>query len=388
VSRTTCIGMDYLFLGRRVLCGSPRAERNAPVILTLIVLPESIMTSLHENQDAGSLSLSLSLYLSLSLFSLSLSLSLRVNKNPHIMIVSKTIFSRPIMSLEDPLLIHLHETSWDFMVFHPSTLHSCTSQSLLNCLSQSLFMLYSLADLSIQILCLIQRTSIMALLVENPHPEYFKSLPHICSAAKYWNSIDGESLIRKLGEIFVRHKTFNDFGLVLLHNHFEMAENEILVETFNKSKSLSVAFPWNIKGTWDHNYFHTHLFTIETIDSILKSFPGTSAFPNDDNLISSYALKAQKFVVPQTWVYSKDSPPALIAYEFLSCKSELPAPSEQFAIELYEELKEYGLESVLGVRRLLHMRNRNSWETTPDEIKANITRYGTVPRKISWEKLW
>jgi len=36
--------MDYLFLGRRVLCGSPRAERNAPVILTLIVPTIAILT--------------------------------------------------------------------------------------------------------------------------------------------------------------------------------------------------------------------------------------------------------------------------------------------------------------------------------------------------------
>jgi len=133
-------------------------------------------------------------------------------------------------------------------------------------------------------------------------------------------------------------------------------------------------------GISNHIYFCTEKLLILTIRHI-KSFPGTSAFPSDDNLMSSYALEAQKFIVPQTWAFSKDNPPALIAYEFLSSISELPAPPEQFAIELYEGLKRYGLESVLGLRRLLHMRNNNSWETTPDGIKANVTHYGTVPPK-------
>jgi len=109
-------------------------------------------------------------------------------------------------------------------------------------------------------------------------------------------------------------------------------------------------------------------------------FVETLAVPSDESLMKNYELAAGKYIVAQTWAFAENSP-TLIAYEFLSHGSELPPPPADFITELYGALKNCGLESVLGVRRLLHMRNRNSWETTPDGIKANVTHYGTVPPK-------
>jgi len=98
--------------------------------------------------------------------------------------------------------------------------------------------------------------------------------------------------------------------------------------------------------------------------------------------MTNYKLAPGKYIVPQTWTFAKDSDsPTLIAYEFLSHESELPPPPVDFTTELFAALKEYGLESVLGLRRLGHMLNTSSWETTPDGIKANVTVYGMDPPK-------
>jgi len=51
-------------------------------------------------------------------------------------------------------------------------------------------------------------------------------------------------------------------------------------------------------------------------------------------------------------------------------------PPEEFIKDLYETLKNHGLEKIVGLRRVVGSKETNSWETTPEGARANITRYG------------
>jgi len=95
----------------------------------------------------------------------------------------------------------------------------------------------------------------MALQVELPHVEQFLTLPPICAAARHWKDIDGENLARNVGSVFVKHNTYNDYGLILLHRHFDMHDKEILVDTFNAAETVSVALPWVVQGKFSSTLF-------------------------------------------------------------------------------------------------------------------------------------
>lgn len=50
-----------------------------------------------------------------------------------------------------------------------------------------------------------------------------------------------EALFRELREVLVRHASERRFGLVLLHQHFDLTDDEILVETVDvASRTLTV----------------------------------------------------------------------------------------------------------------------------------------------------
>jgi hypothetical protein len=88
----------------------------------------------------------------------------------------------------------------------------------------------------------------MGVLMEQPDSVHFSSLPHICTANKLFSVKKAQNLISQLGQIFVEHDVHHEFGLGLVHRHFGMADNEILVETLTLDKRMSVAFPWKIDG--------------------------------------------------------------------------------------------------------------------------------------------
>jgi len=67
--------------------------------------------------------------------------------------------------------------------------------------------------------------------LESYDPETYQRLPSISDAVVKFDSIDGDSLISTTVQaLFLSHKMDRTFGLILLHRHFDLDENERLVE--------------------------------------------------------------------------------------------------------------------------------------------------------------
>ncbi|KAI1175976.1 hypothetical protein F4777DRAFT_597917 [Nemania sp. FL0916] len=68
--------------------------------------------------------------------------------------------------------------------------------------------------------------------------QHYNSLPSIADASSSLNSTEIDQLTTTIGQVFIKHKVQNLFGIILLHNHFPLDEDEVLVNIG------SVAVPW------------------------------------------------------------------------------------------------------------------------------------------------
>jgi hypothetical protein len=68
--------------------------------------------------------------------------------------------------------------------------------------------------------------------------QYYNFLPRIADAGSSLKPAEIALLTTIIGQVFVKHKVQKLFGIILLHNHFSLNENEILV------KIGTVAVPW------------------------------------------------------------------------------------------------------------------------------------------------
>jgi len=85
---------------------------------------------------------------------------------------------------------------------------------------------------------LIGHLSNMATAVLPYSTQHYNSLPSIADAGRSLKPADIALLTTTIGQVFVKHKVQKLFGIILLHNHFSLDENEILVNIG------SVAVPW------------------------------------------------------------------------------------------------------------------------------------------------
>lgn len=69
------------------------------------------------------------------------------------------------------------------------------------------------------------------------HFDTWSQLPHIQTATEEGKRT--ENSIQTLGDIIVKHGLHNDVGIVLLHRHFDITENEILVEQVDSTHSVT-----------------------------------------------------------------------------------------------------------------------------------------------------
>ena len=69
---------------------------------------------------------------------------------------------------------------------------------------------------------------------------HYNSLPGLEEAETRFKSAESEILFDKIGQVFIKHHVENRFGAVLLHNHFFLKDNEILVNVGNAT------VPWDI----------------------------------------------------------------------------------------------------------------------------------------------
>lgn len=88
----------------------------------------------------------------------------------------------------------------------------------------------------------------MSVLCEIPDSEFFFTIPDLHDAVHSFADNEVESKLALFGSIFVKHGVTSKFGLAMVHRHFDITENEVLVETLNDQKSVSVTSPWIIKG--------------------------------------------------------------------------------------------------------------------------------------------
>lgn len=90
----------------------------------------------------------------------------------------------------------------------------------------------------------------MSVLCERPDSEFFHSVPDLHDAVHSFADNEVRSKLPVFGKLFVKHSVTKEFGLAMVHRHFDISKNEVLVETVNDEKSISVTSPWIIKGTF------------------------------------------------------------------------------------------------------------------------------------------
>ena len=78
----------------------------------------------------------------------------------------------------------------------------------------------------------------MATAVLSYSAQHYNSLPSIVDADRNLKPVDIALLTTTIGQVFVKHKVQKLFGIILLHNHFSLDSDEILVNI------ASVAVPW------------------------------------------------------------------------------------------------------------------------------------------------
>ncbi|KAI8266280.1 hypothetical protein K4K56_004830 [Colletotrichum sp. SAR 10_98] len=84
----------------------------------------------------------------------------------------------------------------------------------------------------------------MALTLLPYSPKYYDTLPGVVEAGRNAEPSGAiEALTSDIGQVFIKYGMENTFGIILLHNHFEISASEMLVQFGN------AAVPWDTKLT-------------------------------------------------------------------------------------------------------------------------------------------
>lgn len=76
----------------------------------------------------------------------------------------------------------------------------------------------------------------------------FNNVPDLSCSVHNFKKYDIPNFIAELKEIFLEHKVYDQFGVAMVHRHFELEQDEILVETYDDELKRSVAMGWNVKN--------------------------------------------------------------------------------------------------------------------------------------------
>ncbi|GAM82701.1 hypothetical protein ANO11243_006840 [Dothideomycetidae sp. 11243] len=136
-----------------------------------------------------------------------------------------------------------------------------------------------------------------SIFVQTPlDPKLYNELPDVDEQPKLTNDV-----LKSIGDLFVKYDMHNSFGIALLHRHYIMQSNEIMVH----------------KG-------------------LICSPENTTEYPLGDLAGHSFFLHDGKF----------------LAYEFETIPGDSPIPSEAFLIELKEHILAGGLEQMIALTRV------------------------------------
>ncbi len=92
------------------------------------------------------------------------------------------------------------------------------------------------------ILSLLLITVKMVQIVGSYSSEIFDVLPFIQEAKSNFDRYVSDSVITSLGNCFIDYNMQDMYALMLIHRHFLMESNEVLIESFNDD--ISVTLPW------------------------------------------------------------------------------------------------------------------------------------------------
>jgi hypothetical protein len=91
----------------------------------------------------------------------------------------------------------------------------------------------------------------MVSLIDSYNPSTYSGLLNIREAKANFESIKAKSFLQQLANIFIDSNLHETYGLTMMHNHFPMSSDEVLVESLNDKISVSV--PWRIEGFYKCN---------------------------------------------------------------------------------------------------------------------------------------
>jgi len=69
-------------------------------------------------------------------------------------------------------------------------------------------------------------------------------LPHIDALTA--RSVDDEACLKEIREVLARHQRLDRFGVTLLHHHFAVAEDEIMVEECDEENRVLISRPQKV----------------------------------------------------------------------------------------------------------------------------------------------
>jgi hypothetical protein len=172
----------------------------------------------------------------------------------------------------------------------------------------------------------------------------YNSLPSLFQAASMMDVKTREHLVKDIRQLFLDKNVYNKYGISLLHKHFEIAENQRLVDLHHTSTAWTVG---------------------DTDEDIVRKYGG--------------------YVVPRTF-RSMDG--ELVPYEFGYSDSE-KSYDLSFHKELGRLLVKLGLDSIFGLRYLGDddLNSNLTLEITEDRANIMMPR-GILPKSEEIEALW
>ncbi|OXA40180.1 uncharacterized protein LOC110860782 isoform X2 [Folsomia candida] len=194
----------------------------------------------------------------------------------------------------------------------------------------------------------------MSILVEPLNMDFFLQVPQFEDALETFQRLDADKQINLVGELFVKHGCYKEFGLTIVHRHFDMARDEVLVESMDEGESMSVSIPWKLENGSDN------------------------ASPSDPAYWNSFNFLPKDFILPKSWAFNSSG--ELVAFEYVLADEKFTPPNPQFATELYGLLRQMGLDGIIGLRKLQGI--GNSYERTPEGIRANIVKFEDAPNDM------
>ncbi|HEY2933104.1 MAG TPA: hypothetical protein VGK99_15285 [Acidobacteriota bacterium] len=90
-------------------------------------------------------------------------------------------------------------------------------------------------------------------------------IPHVDDVAPVSDADD--AIFAELRDVLTRHRALNRFGVTLLHEHFDVADDEILVETCDPDTRTLVTRPIKKAGLADEQLLETN-WSLRVTDEI------------------------------------------------------------------------------------------------------------------------